>query len=214
MKRFSLIYTLFAFCILGALPLKGQNAMRQLMSSPEARMDTVFLGLDKNTRLDMIDYFDGGYKNFSEGPFRSSVRLDSLDDRHAHFVTETALSVDAYLVTLNTDSIVVYVVDVPIDNGDAIVTLRSVKDGAHLGFVAPDYSDWLVKDALKKVPETKLLTAIPFVTSKVAVDPAAATIVFTNSSIAVPGLDKEIIEVFKPTVTYKWTGKGNMPVRQ
>lgn len=197
------------FALLGmAVSSWAQDSMKKLLSSPDERMVALFMGVDLNTRLDMIDYFEGGYDIFSQGPFKSDMRITKLDDRHVRFESNTPVSVDAWLLTPGADSLMVFVVSTPIDNGDAIITVNNLRKGGAPQRITPLYSDWLKADALKNVSEPRLTSIIPFVTASATVDEKNNTVKLTNTWIDVPGIDRDVISVFKPSLTYGWNGRS------
>lgn len=208
MKRrlfFSII--LCALCV--SFSMRADGSMKKLLSDPSDTVSTVFMGIDLNGRLDMIDYFEAGLDHLTlmDG-FRSTGRISKLEDRHVQFTADEPVIVDAYLLTPGRDSLVVFVVTAPVGGGDAIVETRDVKTGKTLGNLDPDYSDWLKKDATKEVSEATLLSNIPFITASAEVDTQNNIITLTNTSIQVPGLPESVTSCFVPVLTYKWNGKS------
>ena len=187
----------------------AQNSMKQLMTLPEQRVDSIFLGQPLNTRLDLIDYFEAGSKAFTrDSYFGANISLTKLDDRHATFSTDANLSINAYMLTPGTDSVMVFVIDTPLPDKDVFVKVDDIKTGKTIDSVRPVYSDWLNPATLAQYSEAWLLSQIPFVTYKADVDTSANTITLINTSITTPGLEQKITEVFKPSLKYIWNGKN------
>lgn len=186
----------------------AENGMRTLMSANDTRLNDVFLGQSLNTRLDMIDYFDARSEKFTpDDLYSSKIRIDALEDRHVRFASDTPITVDMYLLTPGTDSLIVSVTDIPIGNGDATIDIFDIKTGEKIDSPTLKYSDWLKKDAFKEVGHAELSAAIPFITASVTVDTASDKIILKNTAIDVPGLEKRLVNAFKPSVTLGWTGK-------
>lgn len=194
-----------AVSVLAAL---GADDMRALLSGHESRTDSLFLGQDRNTRLDMMDYYDAGTGTYSrDSRFGSDIRIEVLEDRHVRFGSGSSVTVDAYLLTPGADSLLVTVVSFPVGNGDAGVHVTDVATGRTVQQITPSYADWMVRDALKTVSEAALAAAVPFVTADATVDTAANVITLRNTAAVVPGLDETFVAAFRPEITYRWNGK-------
>lgn len=205
MKKIIFAITIIV-CMAGRL--LAADEMKAVLSNPDHKITEAFFGLELNTRLDMIDYFEAGSSSFSNDDlFNSHVRVSALDDRHVRFDTDTPLSIDSYLLTPGNDSILVSVVSLPIAAGDVSVYVINLKTGRSLDLISPDYSDWLVKNAEKSTSTAALLATIPYVTASATVDPIANSITFTNTATTVPGIDLAATKWFRPAITYKWNGK-------
>lgn len=186
----------------------GADDMRALLSGHESRIDTLFLGQDRNTRLDMMDYYDAGTGTYSrDSRFGSDIRIEVLEDRHVRFGSGSSVTVDAYLLTPGADSLLVTVVSFPVGNGDAGVHVADVATGRTVQQITPSYADWMVRDAFKTVSEAALAAAVPFVTAAATVDTAANVITLRNTAAVVPGLDETVVAAFRPEITYRWNGK-------
>ena len=214
MTKFFKIQLMFlAFVV--APTVWGADDMKQFMSSADEKVDNIFLGLSRNTRLDMIDYFEAGLEAFSyDDNFGSSVRIDTLEDRHVRLATNTQLAVDFYLIAAGSDSLAVAAVTYPVGDGDVRVFVDDVRTGKTIDSLNPQYSDWLLKDALKNFSESELLAAIPFIAARAEVDVPTAVITLFNTSVTVPGLDPAILKAYKTELRYKWNGKKYVPIKQ
>lgn len=188
---------------------RATDDMRRLLSQPDSTLEQIFLDQPVNTRLDMLDYYDAKSRTFTaDHVFGTSISIDTLSDRHVRIATQAnTMSVDFYLLTPANDSIIVKVVNTPVGNNDAILSVTDLRRLTDLGSIEPAYSDWLVKDALKTVSGNTLFAAVPFVSSTVDVDTENNRIVLVNTAVTVPGLDETVKAAFLPAVSYKWNGK-------
>ena len=193
----------------------AQNDMKELLKRDSPNVEKVFLGQELNTRLDMIDFYEAGLETFVQDDlYGSKLRLDTLENRHARFATDTPVSFDMYLLTSGADSLVVQVVNSPVGNGDSRVTVLDAVSGDSIATIAPEYSDWLTAEARKNAVPATLLAAIPFVTAGATVDTVGNVVTLTNTAVTVPGLDPEIVEAFVPSLSFRWNGKKFVPVKK
>lgn len=184
--------------------VRSEGEMRRLIVSEDSLLESVFLNIPQSRRLDMLDYYDAGMKDFVGAlNLFSDVRLDTVSDRHARILTELPTAYDLYLVTPTaSDTLVVTVYNVSLGAQDSEVRVTDIRHPEAMLRIEPEYSDWLVDDALKRYSENGLLAVIPFVTATASVDTAGGDIILTNTSIAVPGLDEDIAACFKPSLRY------------
>lgn len=216
MKKYAVTFfvnILASFIAFAAFAGDG-GAMRSLLSGSDARLDSIFFGQKQNTRLDMIDYFDAGSRVFSHDDlFDTPIRIDSLDDRHVRFVTDSPVVIDSYLVTQGVDSLVVSVVALPIGAGDVSVFVDDVRSGKTVDTPVLRYTEWLVPKVAESVGYARIIAAVPFVTSSAAVDTQDGTITLLNNAVTVPGLDPDIVAAFRPQITLRWNGRKYLPVK-
>lgn len=190
------------------LSAHAADSMRRLLTIPEHRIDSIFLGLSLNTRLDMIDYFDAGSETYSmDDTFGSPLRIAELSDRHVRFETRSPFVADCYLVTSGPDSLAVWTVTQPYDNGDTIIKTDDIRTGRPVETVYIPYSAWLVPGNDSRPADGELLAAIPFVTCSATVDAETGKVTLTNTSITVPGLEERIVEAFRPSLTLRLKGR-------
>lgn len=209
MKKLLFIATMAVLAFAASESLTARDDMKALLSSPDEKYTSLFEGLQPNTRLDMIDYYEAGLKTFSnDDETYSAVLIDTLTDRHVRLAGDTPITFDLYLLTPRTDSLLVMVASAPLGNTDSSVIVKDIKTGNVVQQIVPRYTDWLVKDALKQAGEAELLAAIPYVTATTTVDTDGThTLTMENSSITVPGLDPSVTRLFKPSLTWQWNGK-------
>ena len=205
MKRIYLFAIISFICI---VVIHAADDIRQLMESPDKKFDNIFFGQPVNTRLDLIDYYAAGSKSYTPDElYQSQIRLDSLEDFHARFVDNGGSTLDAYLVTPGIDSLIIWVVEMPIGNGDVALYVDDIRKGATVQTLTTNYSDW-IKQGTDNNPSMATLTAtIPYVTSTAEVDTANNTIVLHNTSIQVPGIADDVKKRFFDTLRFKWDGK-------
>lgn len=193
--------------VLGALSAFAQTTAADLFTSAP---QSVFPLLDRNTRLDMVDYYKNGMTNPSQ---------NQLDGRSS--ITE--MTPESITVKM-TDSSAVQIVDLKGAKGDIIALISTVatpgldstikffdSDWKPLPtesfFTKPGWKEWLT--ASGKQNEADVTMQVPFMLASYRIDPSTSTLTLTNNLSRF--LDKEIYDdlasYLNPTLTYTWTGK-------
>lgn len=200
MKKTLIIIIAAASCFL----MKAQdskNLIENWFGSDAA--EAVFPNLDKNARLDMLDYFNSGHTTPSvESYYGSKVAVTGMTDTSLQLKSDN-LTYDIYCVASGKDTCMVVVETLPLGKGDASVKVcDTAGNPVPKAFTMPVYTDWLKKDALKTVPEGMVLSQVPYVTVHVGCDTAGGLLTLTNTSVTIPGIDASVAAAFKPRLVY------------
>lgn len=204
MKKYLLSLTV----ALGSLTALAQTTAADLFTSAP---QSVFPLLDRNTRLDMVDYYKNGLTTQSQ---------NQLDGRSA--ITE--MTPESVTVKMS-DSSASQLVELKGNNGPIIALINTVATPgldsnikffdagwnplpAENFFTQPGWKEWLTESGRQH--EMDVTMQVPFMLSSYRIDPSTSTLTLTNNLSRF--LDKEIYDdlssYLNPTLTYTWTGKG------
>lgn len=199
--------------MLGALGAFGQTTAADLFTSAP---QSVFPLLDRNTRLDMVDYYRNGMSTPSQ---------NQLDGRSS--ITE--MTPESITVKM-TDSSAMQIVDLKGNKGDVVAVISTVAAPGldstikffdtewnplptEAYFTKPELKDWLTDSGKKH--EMDVTMQVPFMLSSYRIDPSTSTLTLTNNLSSF--LDKEIYDdlssYLNPSLTYNWTGKDFKAVK-
>ena len=203
MKKYLLSLTV----ALGSLTALAQTTAADLFTSAP---QSVFPLLDRNTRLDMVDY----YKNGMATPSQNQLEGRSL-------ITE--MTPESVTVKMS-DSSASQLVELKGNNGAIIALINTVATPgldsnikffdaqwnplpSDNFFVQPGWKEWLTESGRQH--EMDVTMQVPFMLSSYRIDPSTSTLTLTNNLSRF--LDKEIYDdlssYLNPTLTYTWTGK-------
>ena len=171
---------------------------------------SVFPLLDKNARLDMVDYVKSGLSTPSQ---------NSLQGRSA--ITE--ISPESLTVKMS-DSSAAQIAVLKGQKGDIIALISTVAtpgldssirffdsswqplDGAAM-FTKPGWKEWLTDAGRDNKEEVTM--QVPFMLASYFIDTDAGTLTATNNLATFLDEDtyKTLASALRPTLTYKWNGK-------
>ncbi|MDE6378615.1 MAG: DUF3256 family protein, partial [Duncaniella sp.] len=185
----------------GAAPLTPEDAFTAAPAS-------VFPLLDRNSRLDMVDYFRSGL---------STPTPNRLDGRSAvTAITPASLSLKlsevstAQLVLLpeRGDTIIALVTTMSVPGRDSSIAFYSSEWEplpAVRYFKIPSLADWTAKG--HRVSEIE--QAVPFMLSAIDIDPDSGTLTLSNtlSAFVAPEVYGQVSAALLPSITYRWDGK-------
>ncbi|MDE6309870.1 MAG: DUF3256 family protein, partial [Muribaculaceae bacterium] len=119
------LLTLLVLCI-PSMALAVGNAADAFKSAP----GDIFPTIDSVLRLDMLDYYNGGYSNFVQNEFTEPVRIDSLTPD--------------YIKVRVSDNSTVEMTMMPLSAKDtAVVVITTLKVPATASFVNVYHGDWV-----------------------------------------------------------------------
>jgi len=186
----------------------GARTLGDLFCVKDSVVDEVFPYLDYNARMDMVDYHRAGLDAVTRDVmYNSEVRLTNLTDSVLRLHSDN-LDVDVAMFTARGDTIITVVRTLGLGGGDSDVAVYDTS-WRPLGnaFVAPEYSDWLVRNATKIVDSAMLVATVPYVTWTAESNPGTGELTLTNTAITTPGMDKAVVAVFLPEIVYSFDGK-------
>lgn len=194
--------------VIAAAVTAGARTLGDLFCVKDSVVDVVFPYLDYNARMDMVDYHRAGLDAVTRDVmYNSEVRLTNLTDSMLRLHSDD-LDVDVAMFTARGDTIITVVRTLGLGGGDSDVAVYDTS-WRPLGnaFVAPEYSDWLVRNATKIVDSAMIVATVPYVTWKAEANPGTGELTLTNTAITTPGMDKTVVAVFLPEIVYSFDGK-------
>ncbi len=171
---------------------------------------SVFPLLDRNTRLDMIDYFKSGSATASQNAMQGKSKVTTLSPDDIHIAMTDASVYQISIIPAGNDSIIAVIQTVSTPAHDSHVSFYSRSweklDGDAL-FKAPTMETWL-SDAGRD-NEGEVAAMVPFMLAGYVYDPATATLTLTNNTkeLLSPDVYPMVAGYLRPTLTYRWDGK-------
>lgn len=192
--------------------MSGQtNAPLVFIKAPASVLPTI----DKNTRLDMVDYFKGGMTTSSTTSLNGEVRVTSMTDKQIEFTTSENGRMLISPVKYGRDTVIVVVKTADIPVSDSRVELYSwpkwnIIDSRDCGVI----SDWITSSAQKENLLDEIENTLGFMTASATFDPETATITFkpTISDIISESEYSKVSPYIHREITMKVrAGKGIVP---
>lgn len=214
--------TLFLSClaILGTFSCAARLTPEGAFTSAPAE---VFPLLERNARLDMVDYFRSGLSTPSPNRLDGRSAITELTPEALTLCISQAETVSLSLLPGRNDTIIALIrtlsmpaPSLPHQSADSVGP--TVTDSEIL-FYASDWTplppstrlqppllkDWLVKGA----SPSKIEAAIPFMLTSAVYDPATLTLTFSSNAEAYlpPEQYSEIASSLLPSISYRWDGR-------
>jgi len=170
---------------------------------------TLFPLLERNTRLDMIDYFKSGSATASTNRLNGKSRLTALTPEKADIEMTDASSYSVFILPASNDTVIGLISTVATPTPDSRLNLfsRNWTDITAKSFKAPVIDDWYTPEG--KGHEGEVETLIPFLLTSYSYDPASQTLTVTNNTEKF--LSDDMYDAVRPylrsTLQYKWDGK-------
>ncbi len=181
------------------------NASDAFKSAPEG----IFPTIGSSLRLDMLDYYNGGYDNFVQNDFNEPVRIDSLTDDYIKVRVSDNSSVELTLMPLSAKDTAVVVITTL--NVPATASFVKVYHGDWVEYsdVLPMYklTDWFTPQSPDRMDDIENL--VPFIIARLTIDPATRTLTATNtlSEYFTPEDYAKLQPLMRPALKYQWKGK-------
>lgn len=162
--------------------------------------------LDKNTRLDMVDYFKGGMATASPTSLNGEARVTAMTDGQIEFTTSDNGRMTMSPVKYGRDTVIVVVKTVDLPAADSRVELYSwpawdLLDSCDSGVIA----DWVTPSARKENRTEDVENALGFMTASATFDPATLTVTFAPTVASV--ITEKEFEKVSPFVSRTMTAK-------
>ncbi len=170
----------------------------------------IFPLIDRNTRLDMLDYFNSGLTTSSKNNLGGGSSVTALSDHQISIKLTDASTVDLVLLPAGTDTLlaVISTVNTPAPDSKLTIYTSDWKTAVTpRTFVKPSLSDWLNSEGKKKAADVARM--VPFLLVGYSYDPATATLTLTNNTPRF--LSSEVYAIVKPyfrdKLLYRWNNK-------
>lgn len=162
--------------------------------------------LDRNTRLDMIDYFNSGSATASKNSMQGQSRITALSPASLSATLTGSSDCQLALLPMRGDTAIVYIETVRLPASDSRVRVydRNWKPLASKSFVQPSVADWLTKEGEKN--STAVNALVPFMLSSAQYAPETQTLTLTNrlSDFLSPDIYGQVAPWLLPELTYRW----------
>lgn len=162
--------------------------------------------LDRNTRLDMIDYFNSGSAKASKNSMQGQSRITDLSPMSLSASLTGSSDCQLALLPMRGDTAIVYIETVRLPASDSRVKVydRNWKPMASKSFVQPTVADWLTKDGEKNSATVNAL--VPFMLASAKYAPETQTLTLSNrlADFLSPDIYEQVSPYLLPELTYRW----------
>lgn len=192
-------------CLAMALGLQAATTARDLfVAAPR----TVLPLLERNQRLDMLDYYDAGLTNTTKNALDGGSRVVTLEPGRIVISMTDASTLEIDILPAGKQNIyaVISTVNTPAANSTIVFYDEAWgKLDSQKLFVVPQISDWITD----KSHEADVTMLTPFIMAGYTYTPASKTLTAKNNSDVFLGKDmfSQIAEWMRPQITYLWDGK-------
>lgn len=168
----------------------------------------VFPLLDRNSRLDMVDYFRSGLDTPTANRLDGRSAVTALTPGSITIRLSEVSTAQLALLPVRGDTIVALVTTLNVPAKDSSIAFytsdwKPLPVGNY--YKAPAMADWTAKG--HRVAE--LEQAVPFMLAAIDIDTAAGTLTLSNNlaSFLAPEVYEQISSAMLPAITYRWDGK-------
>ncbi len=171
---------------------------------------SVFPLLDKNARLDMVDYFNSGSTTATQNSLQGRSRVTDLTDNDIKIAMTDASSYQlSILPDKSNGGCIALISTVATPAPDSRITFYSPswqQYDTKSRFEAPSMTDWLT-DAGRKTPD-EVTNMVPFMLASYTYDPATSTLTLTNNlkQFLSEDIYSMVAPLLRDQLVYKWNG--------
>lgn len=171
--------------------------------------------LDRNTRLDMVDYFNSGSATASKNAMQGQSRITALSPLSLSASLTASSDCQLALLPMRSDTAIVFIetVHTPAPDSRVKVYDRNWKPLASGTFTQPSMADWLTKEGEKNSGTVGAL--VPFMLASAQYSPDDQTLTLTNrlADFLSPDVYKQVEPYLRPSITYRWDSSRFSPVK-
>lgn len=189
-----------------SVSVSAKKAVEAFVNAPRQ----IFPLLDRNTRLDMVDYFVSGSDKQSKNALDGGSSLTSLTDGDLTIRMTESSNVQVAILPAPADSLVAVITTVLTPTPDSKIAIYSSDWSQNLTskcFSAPEVKDWLNDEGRKNRDEVEAL--VPFLLVSYSYNPELSQLTLTNNTHEF--LSEDIYAIVEPylhkTLIYNWNGK-------
>lgn len=171
--------------------------------------DVVLPLLPKNTRLDMIDYFNSGTSIASKNKLDGEARILSLTDKVLRFTMSEVSEYQVVVLKYGKEEIIALIETLKTPIADSRISFYNSRwePIEKSCFKEPELKTWLTKVGSKKIDDVR--AALPFMLVQYEYNSEDNTLTLTSN--AEQFLSREaysgISQWLKPSLKYAWIGK-------
>lgn len=177
----------------------------------------IFPLLDRNARLDMIDYFENGMANTTSNAMQGQSAVTAVSPMSLSLKMTDSSSYEIDLLpTAKGDTLVMLISTVATPAPDSKVSIRTTDwrtDLTAAAFTRPTLDQWLTDKGRDNKGEVEAF--VPFLLISYSYDPESAVLKLTNNTRQF--LSSDIYEIVAPYLlgekSYKWNGKKFTPLK-
>ncbi|MDE7397865.1 MAG: DUF3256 family protein [Muribaculum sp.] len=168
---------------------------------------TVFPLLDRNTRLDMIDYYNSGMSTPSRNMLGGESRITGSDSLSLEIAMSGSSAYRMTLLPARGDTLIALVrtVDLPTPDSDLqlFTTTWQPASGAQ-GLTLPGLDEWL-KQGIKGT-DPDVVNLLPFVTATITIDKDILTLKPSLDGRYTRDDSTKVADAMLPMIQYRWDG--------
>lgn len=206
-SRLSVALVLAATCVFGASA--AVTARDAFVNAPKE----VFMLLERNDRLDMLDYFDNKLDRKVENRLNGTSHVTALNDRSITIAMTPSSTYQLAVLpsTTSAEGPVMLIITMSTPARDSRIRFYSYPDWKELDnarlLAEPDLKAWLTPEGRKNIGMVEGM--VPFIMAEATYDEATSELGFHNnlSAFLSPDIYEMIAPYMLPTITYKWDGK-------
>lgn len=198
---------LTAVMLAGALTSMAElTAADAFTSAPQ----NVFPLLDRNTRLDMVDYVKSGLSTPSQNSLQGRSAITELTPQALTVKMSDSSAAQIAVLQGAKGEVIALISTVATPGLDSTIRFYDSSwkplDGAAF-FSKPGWNEWLTDNGRENREEVTM--QVPFMLASYRIDPASSQLVLTNNLSRF--LDKDVYSMIesylRPSLTYSWNGK-------
>lgn len=210
MKKFLRIIALPVIVALAPHASAQLTAVQAFNDAPQS----VFPLLDKNTRLDMLDYFKADLQHESVNALDGGSKITSLEPASLSIKMTDASNVQLFVVPAANDTIIGVITTVltPVADSSMKLYTRQWKPlDMRKAFKVPVLDDWMAD----KSRSAEVEMAVPFMLVGYLFDPATSTLTLNNNLKGFLSADTyaKIAPLMRDSLSYRWDGSKFAPVK-
>ncbi len=205
MKKYLLTLVCIACSLTAVVAQSAMTAADFFTSAPQS----VFPLLDRNTRLDMVDYFNSGMTTPSQNKLdgRSVITEMTPESVTVKMTDASAIQLVALKGEKNTIIALINTVATPaLDSSIKFFDSKWTPIKQSDCFAKPGWDEWLTESGRKNKDD--VMMQVPFMLASYRIDPSTFALTLTNNLSRF--LDKEIFDDITPYInlqlTYTWVG--------
>lgn len=186
------------------------TAAEAFTSAPQG----IFPLLDRNTRLDMVDYYKNGMSNPSQNALDGRSLISEMTDESLSVRMTDSSSAQLVVLTAPKGQVIAIISTVATPGLDSNIkfydaTWRPLDLNSY--FTKPGWKEWLTESG--RANEDEVMMQVPFMLASFRIDPATLKLTLTNNLSRF--LDKDVYEslssYLRPSLVYIWNGKKFTP---
>lgn len=198
---------LTAVMLAGALTSMAElTAADAFTSAPQ----NVFPLLDRNTRLDMVDYVKSGLSTPSQNSLQGRSAITELTPQALTVKMSDSSAAQIAVLQGAKGEVIALISTVATPGLDSTIRFYDSSwkplDGTAF-FSKPGWNEWLTDEGRENKDEVTM--QVPFMLASYRIDPTSSQLVLTNNLARF--LDKDVYSMIesylRPSLTYSWNGK-------